>query len=48
MLMQILKLSKIFATSLYKNLNPGESVFITDSKLRTMRVDLFCSNKYYN
>lgn len=48
MFMQILKLSKIFATSLYKNLNPGESFFIADSKLSMMRLDLFCSNKYYD
>ena len=48
MLMQIPKLNKILTTSLYKNLNPGESVFIADSNLSTVRADSFCSNKYYD
>lgn len=48
MFMQILKLSNILATSSYKNLNPGELVFIADSKLSTMTADLFYSNKHWD
>ena len=46
--MQILKLRNILATSLYKNLSPGELVVIADSKLSTMTADLFNSNKYWD